>query len=125
MIVIKSKGSFKKTEDFLNEMKTKKRFKILDKYGLIGVSALEAATPVDTGETAKSWTYEVLEGKETYSIAWYNSSENKGLNIALLIQYGHATNGGSWVEGYDYINPAIQPLFDQIANDVWEEVKNA
>lgn len=94
----------------------------LASYGERGVKALAAATPKDTGKTADSWTYSIEEGKGTVSIVWSNTNVNKGLNIAVLLQYGHGTRNGGYVQGRDYINPALRPLFDEIANKAWEEV---
>lgn len=106
-------------------MKEEEIFSTLDRYGRIGVYALSDATPVDSGITANSWTYEVIKTRKKYEIVWRNENINSGIPIAILIQYGHATRDGGWVEGRDYINPTIQPLFDKIANEVWERVKRA
>lgn len=122
MIVIKHKGDFKNTEKFL---KNASRFDIrhvLEKYGQEGVAALAAATPVDSGLTAKSWDYEVKITKGSYIITWTNSNVVDGVPIAIILQYGHGTRNGGWVQGRDYINPAIQPIFDKIVNEVWREV---
>ena len=103
-------------------MKKREQFAILEKYGPIGVKALAAATPVDSSETANSWYYEIINRPGYFSIQWLNSNMEDGISIAAIIQYGHATRNGSWVEGRDYINPAMRPIFDQIANDMWKEV---
>lgn len=95
---------------------------ILEKYGEIGVQALRAATPIDSGVTAASWSYEVESTGNGYTLSWYNSHMNQGVNIAILIQYGHGTGWGGYVPGTDYINPALRPIFDQIGNDIWREV---
>jgi len=95
---------------------------ILDKYGKIGVEALANATPVDTGETASSWNYSIEHGKNGASLTWNNSNINNGVPIAIIIQYGHGTRGGGYVQGRDYINPAMRPVFDEIADRVWKEV---
>lgn len=96
---------------------------ILRKYGRIGVEALSSATPVDTGKTANSWHYRIEEeGRHKVSIIWTNSNTNKGVNIALILQYGHGTRQGGYVKGIDYINPAMKPVFDAISNKAWEEV---
>lgn len=124
MIRVESKGSFAKTEKFLYEMQKAEAFKILNKYGKEGVNALASATPVDTGLTADSWEYETVYKNGRYSIIWSNTNVETGIPVAILIQYGHATGTGGWVEGTDYINPAIKPLFDKIAENVWEKVKN-
>ena len=98
------------------------RFGNLDKYGREGVAALASATPVDSGETANSWYYEIVRGKETVSIRFCNSHIDNGVPIAIILQYGHGTGTGGWVQGRDYINPAIRPLFDRIADSAWREV---
>lgn len=116
------KGDFSKTENFLNALREKNFFKNLDKYGQMGVEALSAATPIDTGTTASSWGYEIHSEGETISIIWTNSNINKGVNIAVILQYGHGTRNGGYVVGRDYINPAMQPVFDQIADNAWMEV---
>ena len=125
MISIRQKGDFSKTENYLKKLKTSAKIfvKHLDKYGQEGVNALASATPVDTGKTAASWKYEIEERSDgSLSIAWCNTNVVKHINIAIIIQYGHATRTGAWVEGRDYINPAIRPIFDKIADDVWKEV---
>ena len=122
MIVIKHKGSFNNTEKLLKRMSKTDILRILDRYGRDGVAALAAATPVDSGLTASSWGYEVRASRGTYAITWTNSNVNKGVPIAIVIQYGHGTRNGGWVEGRDYINPAIQPVFDKLANEAWREV---
>ena len=125
MISFEVSGSFKNTEKFLKTMKSGEIFKELNKYGQIGVEALSRATPVDSSLTAQSWTYEVINKSGKYEIIWKNTNVESGIPVAILIQYGHATRNGGWIEGRDYINPAIQPLFDKIAEDVWERVKRA
>lgn len=122
MISFQSKGSFKKTEDFLERMSKQEIFSTLDRYAREGVQALANATPTDSGETANSWSYEITKQKGRYAITFYNSHVVAGRPIAILIQYGHATGTGGYVEGRDYINPVILPLFDKIANDVWKAV---
>lgn len=122
MIVVKHRGSFKNTEAFLNRAIKKNYREILEKYAKKGVQALSAATPVDTGLTANSWDYEITYTKNSFSISWTNSNVVKGVPIAIILQYGHATRGGGYVQGRDYINPALQPIFDQLAKEVWEEV---
>ena len=118
-----SRGDFKKTEKFLAMMKSGEVFDILERYGAIGRDALAAATPVDSGLTAASWDYEVVRKNGKYQIIWRNTNLKDGIPVAIMIQYGHGTGTGGWVEGLDYINPAIQPLFKEIADDVWERVK--
>ena len=125
MISIHHKGDFKKSIKFLNSITDIPIKSILEKYGNMGVSALAAATPVDTGKTAASWTYEIEMNKDSYVITWLNTNVNKHVNIALILQYGHATRNGGYVSGRDYINPAIQPVFDQIAAEAWREVTSS
>lgn len=127
MITISHKGDFKKSIKFLNTVAEKVGAnspiqKILERYGQLGVDALAAATPVDTGKTAASWTYEIEMTSDGYTITWLNTNVNKHVNIALILQYGHGTRNGGYVAGRDYINPAIQPIFDQMANEAWREV---
>lgn len=123
MLRITQKGDLKKTKNFLKVVKARKYFgNILEYYGRRGVEALSSATPVRTGKTASSWNYEVVRTKESTTIYWVNSNVEKYVNIAIILQYGHATGTGGYVQGRDYINPAIQPIFDEIANGVWKEV---
>lgn len=122
MITVSSRGSFDKTERFLQKLARGDIFARLDHFGLEGVNALAAATPVDSGKTASSWDYEVRKTKDSYSITWYNRDEIAGLNVAIMLQYGHGTGTGGYVEGRDYINPVIKPLFDRIAEEVRKEV---
>lgn len=122
MITFQSKGSFKKTESFLSLMSKEQIFTSLDKYGREGVAALANATPTDSGITAESWTYEVIQKHGRHSLIFHNSHMVDGRPIAILIQYGHATGTGGYVEGRDYINPVILPLFQKIADDVWKVV---
>lgn len=117
------KGNFGKFTKFCNRLLDRKYLNKLDVYGQMGVEALEAATPKDSGDTALSWSYEIKQDKYRTSITWTNSHVVDGVNIAIILQYGHATRNGSWVEGKDYINPALQPLFDKMAEEVWSEVK--
>lgn len=122
MIVFKHKGDFSKTKRFLTKSKEAIKLRNLDQYGREGVSALASATPVDSGLTAGSWYYEIQNGNGTVKINFCNSHINKGVPIAIILQYGHGTGTGGWVEGRDYINPAIQPIFDEIAENAWREV---
>ena len=125
-VKVGDKGDFKKTFKFLRAMKEKRFLKNLDKYGQIGVDALAAATPKRTGLTAESWTYDITDNGEQLIISWNNTNVQNGYyNVALMIQYGHGTGTGGWVEGIDYINPALKPVFDKIADAVWMEVKNS
>lgn len=122
MITFKHKGDFSKLTNFLERSKEIVHLSDLDKYGRAGVSALASATPKDTGETANSWNYEIVHSKSSVKINFYNSNIQNGVPIAIILQYGHGTGTGGWVEGRDYINPAIQPIFDQIVNNAWREV---
>lgn len=122
MITIKHKGDFKKTEKFLDRASRINLRNILNRYGEMGVNALSAATPVDSGKTAASWGYELEIGNESSTIIWTNSNINKGVNIAIILQYGHGTRNGGYVQGRDYINPAMAPIFDDLASDAWKEV---
>lgn len=122
MLTFRQEGDFSKTKRFLGRAREAIRLKDLDRYGREGVAALESATPVDTGTTAKSWYYKIEQKNGTTSINFCNSNINKGVPIAIILQYGHGTRNGGWVEGRDYINPAILPIFDKIANNAWREV---
>jgi hypothetical protein len=122
VIEIESKGSFNNTEDWLKRMSKGDIFTALEAYAKKGVLALEQATPLDSGETARSWTYTIEHSRGRYEIIFRNTHIVNGTPIAILIQYGHGTGTGGYVQGRDYINPVIQPLFDQIANDVWKVV---
>lgn len=122
MISFRHKGSFSGITKFLEKAKEATRQDDLDKYGREGVSALSSATPRNTGKTASSWYYEIERTKNSVSINFYNSNIQNGVPIAILLQYGHGTRNGGWVEGRDYINPAIQPIFDRIADNAWKEV---
>lgn len=121
LIKVKVGGSFKKTEAFLQRNK-KMKLSSLDKYGQEGVKALAAATPVDTGLTAASWYYEIERNDKTTSIVWKNSNVVDGTPIAIILQYGHATRNGGYVQGSEYINDALRPIFEKIADSVWKEV---
>lgn len=122
MISFRQKGDFSKLTRYLERVKSAVKISDLDKFGKAGVDALASATPVDSGLTASSWYYKIEHEEGSVTIAFYNSNIQNGVPIAIIIQYGHGTNNGGWVQGRDYINPAIQPIFDQIANDVWKEV---
>lgn len=125
LIRITSKGDFSNTFRFLNKMSKFEINKILEKYGQMGVNALSDATPVDSGATASSWGYEISLKKEGATIHWTNTHQNKGVYIAVILQYGHGTGTGGYVQGRDYINPAIRPVFDKIAEEAWMEVVNS
>lgn len=122
-IRFRQKGDFRKTENFLKNLKNKRFLSKLDQYGKKGVDALSAATPVDSGLTASSWYYKITQTDYMTTLTWSNSNVNKGVNIAIILQYGHTTGTGGYVEGRDYINPAIQPIFDEMANEMWKEVE--
>lgn len=122
MISFRQKGDFSKLTRYFERIKELIHRGILDKYGQAGVDALSSATPIDTGETASSWYYEIENRNGSAKIIFNNSHINKGVPIAIILQYGHGTKNGGWVQGRDYINPAIQPIFDGIADDAWREV---
>ena len=122
MITFKQSGDFKKVTSYLERLKECVKIGDLNKFGEQGVAALSAATPVDTGETASSWYYEIENQNGKVTISFCNSNIENGVPIAIILQYGHGTRNGGYVEGRDYINPAIQPLFDQIAENAWREV---
>ena len=125
MISFRQKGDFSKLTRFLERAKNLVHLSDLDRYGREGVAALASATPVDTGKTAASWEYDIKITKESASITFNNTNIQNGVPIAIILQYGHGTRNGGWVEGRDYINPVIQPIFDKIANEAWEEVTKA
>lgn len=125
MFTISSKGSFKNTEKFLQTMSKGDIFRSLDKYGQEGVAALSAATPAESGATAAAWSYEVTKGRGQQSISWTNGHIVGGVPVVILLQYGHGTGTGGYVQGRDFINPALKPIFDRIASDVWKAVTSA
>lgn len=125
MIRITQKGDFSKTEKFLKKAKNLNVTSILERYAQAGVSALSSATPIESGKTANSWSYEIRSNGNSHTIYWTNSNINDGVNIALILQYGHGTGTGGYVQGRDYINPAIRPIFDRIADEAWKEVTSA
>ena len=122
MIGFRHKGDFSKTTNFLTRLKNREYMRVLENYGRQGVAALSSATPVDTGLTANSWFYKIERTAQTTSLLFCNSNVQNGVPIAIILQRGHGTRNGGWVEGRDYINPAIQPIFDEIANNMWKEV---
>mgnify|MGYP000902511685 CR=1 FL=1 len=122
MIRFRQKGDFSKLTRFLEKAKETVRLGEFDKYGREGVAALASATPVDSGLTASSWRYEITNKHGSAKITFYNSNIQNGVPIAIILQYGHGTRNGGWVQGRDYINPAIQPIFDKIVNEAWREV---
>lgn len=122
MIRFKHKGSFKHTESLFRKTLHHSSMTILQKYGEAGVKALASATPTESGTTAAAWSFEIVQNRGGYSVFWKNSNINQGVNIALILQYGHGTGTGGYVHGIDYINPALRPVFDQMANEAWKEV---
>lgn len=124
MISFRQKGDFSKLNRYFERLRETAKIGVLDKYGRAGVAALSSATPTKTGLTASSWYYEIKRQNGSVSLEFFNSNVQKGVPIAIIIQYGHGTGTGGWVEGRDYINPAIQPIFDQLANEAWKEVTN-
>lgn len=122
MIRLSSSGSFAKTMQFLDRLRNGDIYKDLDQYGRRGVDALSAATPQDSGKTAASWTYTIKRSRSGVTIAWDNTNGEGKTKVAVLIQFGHGTGTGGYVSGRDFINPAMRPIFDQIAHDVWRKV---
>ena len=122
IISVSTSGDFAKTDKFLHGIKEFHYRHKLEKYGRQGVEALKKATPIDSGNTADSWSYEIVEKKGQLSIYWKNSNIQNGVNIAIILQYGHGTRNGGYVQGVDYINPAMKPIFEKMLNDVWKEV---
>lgn len=125
MIVFSQKGNFKKTEKFLKKTSKADYFRQIEKYAREGVKALSAATPVNTGKTAESWDYEIRKTKDSINIYFTNSNINNGVPIAIILQYGHGTNNGGYVQGIDYINPAVRPIFEKLAEETWKEVMSS
>lgn len=122
MITISQRGNFRHLEGFFKRVKQMRFRNRLEQCAQEGVIALSNATPVDSGLTASSWTYEIQMNKYSYEIIWTNTNVNKGVNIALILQTGHGTRNGGYVKGIDYINPALKPVFDKFAEDLWGEV---
>ena len=122
VITFSHKGDFQKTDKFFHKVIERHYMNKLMKYGEKGVHVLSAATPLDSGKTSESWSYEIVGGEGNLSVYWKNSNVNKGVNIAIILQYGHGTRNGGYVQGRDYINPAIQPIFEQMADEAWKEV---
>lgn len=122
-IYMQEKGDFKKTLSFLKRMQEKKWVDNLDHYGALGVRLLSDATPKDTGKTANSWGYEIVNYEDNVTLRWYNTNVVNGyFNVALMLQYGHGTRNGTWVEGRDYINPVMQKVMEECGGKIWEEV---
>lgn len=124
LVKFKHRGNFNRVERFLNKVSNREYLNVLDKYGQMGVEALSKATPVDTGLTAQSWIYEIDRTSTTTTISWSNTNTNQGVNIAIILQYGHGTGTGGYVQGIDYINPAMRSVFDKIADQAWKEVSS-
>ena len=122
MISFRQKGDYSKVTRYLERAKESVSLDVLDKYGREGVAALASATPIESGLTASSWSYEISHTRGSTAINFYNSNVNNGVPIAIILQYGHGTGTGGWVQGRDYINPAIQPIFDKLVNEAWREV---
>ena len=122
MITFRQKGDFSKLTKYFERLKEVVKLGDLDKYGREGVAALSSATPKDTGLTADSWYYKIENKNGVAKLNFYNSNIQNGVPIAIILQYGHGTQNGGWVQGRDYINPAIQPIFDSLADDAWKEV---
>lgn len=125
MIRFRQKGDFSKLDKYFEKVREAARISILDKYGRAGVDALSSATPIETGKTASSWYYKIERQNGRVQLNFCNSNLNDGVPIAIILQYGHGTGTGGWVEGRDYINPAMRPIFDKIAEDAWREVTKA
>lgn len=122
MISFKQQGNFSNIGKYLTEVQEAIKKTELERFGKEGVALLSAATPTESGKTASSWSYKIEQTEYSSKIGFYNSNIQNGVNIAILLQYGHGTRNGGWVEGRDYINPAIQPLFDKIVDSAWKEV---
>lgn len=122
LVVMKQSGSLKNFEGFLYKNRKRRLYQLLNEYGKQGVELLRDATPVDTGKTATGWDYEIEVSSQGVSLYWVHNNVNEGVPIAILIQYGHATRSGSYVQGIDYINPALRPLFESMATKLWKEV---
>lgn len=122
MVTFKHKGDFSKTRKLMQKSLGRNYMKVLERYAQQGVEALSNATPIKTGKTASSWDYEIIQNKSSLSVVWINRNINKGVNIALILQLGHGTKNGGYVVGIDYINPALRPVFEQLADAAWKEV---
>ena len=122
MISFRQKGDFSKLSRYFEKAREAAKIGVLDKYGREGVAALAAATPKHTGKTAASWTYEIERQNGSVALVFKNTNVNKGVNVAIILQNGHGTGTGGWVQGIDYINPALRPIFDKIADEAWKEV---
>lgn len=122
LVTFKNRGDFSKTDKFFNRLLRRDYLNVLEKYGQQGVAALSASTPVKTGKTASSWEYIITHSPTETKIEWVNTNVVAGTNVAILLQYGHGTKNGGYVVGRDFINPALRPIFDKMANEVWKEV---
>lgn len=122
MISVEASGGFEKTTNYLNKLKRAAFLSDLDRFGREGVAALASATPTSSGHTASSWSYEIRKGRGRYEIVWYNSHVEDGVNIAVILQYGHGTRNGGYVQGREYINTALRPVFDRMAAQAWKGV---
>lgn len=122
MIEFRHKGNFSNLEKLLKSSIGNNYQKVLERYAQEGVNALSAATPKDTGKTASSWKYKITKNGNTLSIIWSNTNVDNGVNVAVILQYGHGTKNGGYVQGIDYINPALKPIFDKLAEAAWKEV---
>lgn len=125
MVSFRHKGDFAKTRKMMQATLGRNYMKILERYAQQGVEALSKATPIKTGKTAASWDYKIIQNKGSLSVVWINHNINKGVNIALILQLGHGTKNGGYVVGIDYINPALRPVFEQLANAAWKEVTSS
>lgn len=123
MITIKTRGDFRKTETFLRNARDLKLISLIKRYATEGVTALSTATPVDTGETASAWDYRITASQNGIRIDWINTNSENGVPVVILIQYGHGTSTGGYVQGYDFINPALKPIFDKFLSGLTEEVR--
>lgn len=122
MIKFKHKGNFKNTDKFFSDIYSIDYKNMLSIYGREGAQALESATPVSTGETARAWKYDIIKNKNGYQIVWSNTNMVDGIPVVILIQYGHGTKNGGYVEGIDFVNPALAPIFKKMADRIWKEV---
>lgn len=125
MISFESSGSFDRTEQFLKKMSSREIFKSLEQHAQAGVKALASASPIDSGLTSTSWGYKIESSKRSTSVTWFNTNTETGVSVVIMLQYGHAVRGGGYVQGQDFINPAMKPIFDKIEADVWRVVTNS
>ena len=122
LVTFKNRGDFSKTDKFFNRLLRRDYLNVLEKYGQQGVAALSASTPVKTGKTASSWEYIITHTPTESKIEWVNTNVVAGTNVVILLQYGHGTKNGGYVVGRDFINPALKPIFDKMADEAWKEV---